>query len=109
LVCLTQAAYNAYSTIVRPGGLLLTDPRFVEIHRKIDAVQHEIPMFENIMEKIGKPIVFNICMLGAVIGLTATVKAESVLTTLATRIPENFLSMNQQALEMGLALTSNSN
>lgn len=109
LVCLTQAAYNAYSAIVRPGGLLITDPRFVEIHRKVDAIQREIPMFENVMEKIGKPIVFNICMLGAVIGLTTIVQPDSVMTTLATRIPESFLSMNQQALEMGLALTSSSN
>lgn len=105
LVCLTQAAYNAYSGIVRPGGLLLTDPRFVDIHRKVDAVQHEIPMFENVMANIGKPIVFNICMLGAVIGLTAIAKAESVMTTLASRIPQNFLSMNKEALDLGLSLT----
>lgn len=106
LVCLTQTAYNAYSGIIRPGGMLLTDPRFVELHRKADAVQHEVPMYENIMEHIGKPIVFNICMLGAVIGLTGIVKVESVLETLTTRIPKNFLGMNQEALEMGLALTT---
>lgn len=107
LVCLTQAAYNAFSAIVRPGGLLLADPRFVDIHHKVDAVQHEIPMFENVMEKIGKPIVFNICMLGAIIGLTSIVKSESVMTTLASRIPNNFLSMNKEALDLGLSLTGN--
>lgn len=106
LVCLTQAAYNAYSGIIRPGGLLLTDPRFVEIHRKVDAVQREIPMFQNIMEKIGKPIVFNICMLGTILGLTSIVKAESVLKALETRIPENFLSMNRKAMEIGLKLAT---
>lgn len=105
LVCLTQTAYNAFSNIVRPGGLLLTDPRFVQTHVKVDAVQHEIPMFENVMTKIGKPIVFNICMLGAVIGLTAVAKAESVMTTLASRIPQNLLSMNKEALDLGLSLT----
>jgi hypothetical protein len=57
------------------------------------------------MDRIGKPIIFNICMLGAVIGLTAIVRADSVINTLATRIPKSFLSMNRQALEIGLALT----
>lgn len=105
LVCLTQAAYSAYAGLIRPGGLLLTDPRFVEIHRKVDAMQHEVPMFENVMQTIGKPIVFNICMLGAVVGLTSIVRSESVLKTLEARISRNFLSMNREALEIGLELT----
>jgi 2-oxoglutarate ferredoxin oxidoreductase subunit gamma len=56
------------------------------------------------MDKIGKPIVFNICMLGAVIGITRLVKPESILKVLETRIPENFLEMNRQALDLGLEL-----
>ena len=70
LVCLTQDAYNSYSSIIRPGGILLTDSRFVQITRKVDAKQVELPMYESVMEKIGKPVVFNICVLGALIGIT---------------------------------------
>ena len=33
LVCLTQEAYMKFSPILRPGGLLLTDPRYVRIER----------------------------------------------------------------------------
>ncbi len=44
LVCLTQEAYNKFFPIIRPGGLLVTDPRYVEASRKIDARQREIPM-----------------------------------------------------------------
>jgi 2-oxoglutarate ferredoxin oxidoreductase subunit gamma len=29
LVCLTQETYNKFKGIIRPGGLLLTDPRYV--------------------------------------------------------------------------------
>jgi 2-oxoglutarate ferredoxin oxidoreductase subunit gamma len=106
LVCLTQEAYaNFAAIIIRPGGMLITDPRFVTPQKKVDAMQYELPMYESVMDRIGKPIVFNICMLGAVIGLTAIVKADSVINTLATRIPKSFLSMNRQALEIGLALT----
>jgi 2-oxoglutarate ferredoxin oxidoreductase subunit gamma len=104
LVCLTQEAYNQYYPIIRPGGLLITDSRFVKIQRKVDAQQKELPMYRNIMESIGKPIVFNICMLGAVIGLTDIVKPESIMNVLKTRIPSGFLEMNQQALNLGMAL-----
>jgi 2-oxoglutarate ferredoxin oxidoreductase subunit gamma len=52
--------------VIRPGGLLVTDSRYVKTERKVDAQQRELPMYQNVMDKIGKPIVFNICMLGAV-------------------------------------------
>ncbi|HSO66819.1 MAG TPA: 2-oxoacid:acceptor oxidoreductase family protein [Desulfatirhabdiaceae bacterium] len=104
LVCLTQEAYGKFYPIIRPGGMLITDPRFVKIGGKVDARQVELPMYQAVMDKIGKPIVFNICMLGAVIGMTHLVKPESILKVLETRIPENFLEMNRQALDLGLEL-----
>ena len=104
LVCLTQEAYSKFSSIIRPGGLLITDSRYVEIQRKVDATQRELPLYQTVMEKIGKPIVFNICMLGAVIGLTDLVRPESVLKVLETRIPRGFLDMNRNALQLGLDL-----
>lgn len=104
LVCLTQEAYNKFYTIIRPGGTLLTDPRYVTVQTKVDARQVQLPMFQRVMEELGKPIVFNICMLGAVIGMTGLVKLESVMATLESRIPPGFLDMNRKALEMGLAM-----
>jgi 2-oxoglutarate ferredoxin oxidoreductase subunit gamma len=104
LVCLTQTAYNKFRNIIRPGGLLITDPRWVETSRKVDAVQIELPMFEKIMEEIGKPIVLNICVLGAVIGLTGMVRPESVMKVLERKIPAGFIEMNRKALKMGCEL-----
>jgi 2-oxoglutarate ferredoxin oxidoreductase subunit gamma len=104
LVCLTQEAYNRFFDIIRPGGMLVTDPRFVAPQLKVDAIQRGIPMYQTVMEKIGKPIVFNICMLGAVVGLTELVQPESIMKVLETRIPPGFLEMNRQALELGLEL-----
>ena len=104
LICLTQEAYSKFHRIVRPGGLLITDTRWVETSRKVDAMQIELPLYENVMEKIGKPIVLNICMLGAVVALTQLVKPESIMETLKTRIPGSFLKMNQEALDIGMSL-----
>ncbi len=104
LVCLTQEAYNKFCDIIRPGGLLITDTRYVQPQLKVDAVQRQLPMYETVMERIGKPIVFNICMLGAVVGLTQLVRSESIMKVLSQRIPSGFLEMNRQALELGLEM-----
>ncbi len=107
LVCLTQEAYSSFSSIIRPGGLLITDTRFVKTERKVDARQRELPMYQTVVEKIGKSIVFNICMLGAVISLTGIVKPESIMKVLQTRIPKDFIKMNQKALNLGITLGKN--
>ena len=104
LVCLTQTAYNKNAGIVRPGGLMLTDKKYVKIDYKVDARQVELDMYLAVMEKIAKPIVFNICMLGALIGLTDLVKPESILKVLKEKIGSEFMAMNQKALEIGLEL-----
>ena len=104
LICLTQEAYNAFSGIIRPGGLLVTDTRFVQTQRKVDARQRELPMYQTVMDAIGKPIVFNICTLGAIVGMADLVKPESVLKVLTERIPPGFLEMNRKAFDLGLEM-----
>lgn len=104
LVCLTQVAFNKYYSILRPGGLLVTDSHFVETHKEMDARRFELPMYDTVMEKIGKPVVFNICMLGSLISLLDLVSKESIEKVLADRIPRDFLEMNQVALEAGIEL-----
>jgi 2-oxoglutarate ferredoxin oxidoreductase subunit gamma len=64
-------------------------------------------MYKTVMDEIGKPIVFNICMLGAVIGLTEVVSPESVMKVLKTRIPKGFIDLNKKALELGLEMGKN--
>jgi 2-oxoglutarate ferredoxin oxidoreductase subunit gamma len=104
LICLTQTAYNTFYPIIRPGGLLLTDMRFVKTEKRVDARQIELPMYRQVMEQIGKPIVFNICMLGTLLGLIDLVKPDSIMKVLENRIPEGFLEMNKKALDIGFNL-----
>ena len=104
LVCLTQQAYAKFNSVIRPGGLLVTDSRFVQSEKKVDARQVELPMYQTVMDKIGRAIVFNICMLGAVIGLTKIVQPESIMKVLEKQISKNLLDMNREALHLGLTL-----
>jgi len=104
LVSLTQESYNKFSGIIRPGGLLLVDSKYVTIGKKVDAKHIALPMFDTVMKEIGKPIVFNICMLGALIGVSGLIKPASILKVLETTIPEDFMEMNKKALDIGMAM-----
>ncbi|CAG0910327.1 unnamed protein product [Cyprideis torosa] len=104
LVCLTQDAYTSFTPIIRPGGTLLTDSRFVEQAKKVDAVQVELPMYEAVMTNIGKPIVFNICVLGALVGLTGLLKPSSLIEAISARVPKDFIEMNTKAFDLGLGM-----
>ena len=106
LICLTQEAYNTYSSIIRPGGLLITDTRYVKIARKVDARQVELNLYQEVLDTIGTPVVFNISVLGALIGMYPAVHKESVLKVLAGRFPPSFMDSNSRALDLGFALGS---
>ena len=104
LVCLTQTTYNSYTADIRPGGILLTDSRYVETARKVDAKQVELPMYDTMMAEIGKPVVFNITMLGALISITEVIKPKSVLAAIKSRVPKDFIDLNTRAFELGMEL-----
>lgn len=106
LSCLTQEAYNKYSGIIRPGGILLSDSHYVKPEKKVDARQLSLPMYDSVIRGVGSPVVFNICMLGVVVGITGIVNAESVMQSLEVNVPGEFLQWNRKAFEIGIELAS---
>ena len=104
LISLTQESYNKYSPITRPGGLLIVDSKYVQTAKRVDARHVSLPMYDTVMKKIANPIVFNICVLGSLLGIIKVVKPESVLKVLKMTIPGDFMDMNQKALELGLEM-----
>ena len=109
LVCLTQEAYDKYCAIIRPGGLLITDTRYVKTERIVDARQAELAMHQTVMNRLGKSIVFNICMLGVLLSFTGIINSESIIKVLENRIPAGFLEMNKKALHLGIAIAKEFN
>lgn len=104
LVCLIQEAYNKFSGLIRPDGLLLTDSHYVKQEEKVDARQVELDLYRNVIDKIGNPIVYNVCVLGSLISLIQIVKRESIIKVLESHIPADFLDLNKQALDLGIRL-----
>ena len=104
LVCLTQLAYDKYLPLIRPGGTLLVDTFHVRELMQADAKTFSLDMYRQVMDRIGKPIVFNICVLGALLGLENLVEPEHILKVLETKIPKRMIEINRKALELGLEL-----
>jgi 2-oxoglutarate ferredoxin oxidoreductase subunit gamma len=104
LVCLTQEALTKYLKYLKSGGLLITDPHFVKPPENMEAVHYALPMYAQVMDTIGKAQVFNICMLGALIGLTGVVEPAAIEKNLAERFAPAFHENNKKALELGLGL-----
>ncbi len=107
LVCLTQKSYNEFSSLIRPNGLLLTDRHYVKQEKKVDARQVALDMYNEVINEIGKPVVYNICVLGALITLTPLVKPESILKVLESRFQDDLLDLNKQALKLGQKVAEN--
>ena len=64
----------------------------------------ELDLYQAVLDQIGTPVVFNISVLGALLGLVPVVKKESVLKVLADKFPSSFMAGNTQALELGFQL-----
>ena len=56
------------------------------------------------MDTIGKPMVLNICMLGAVAAVIGLVRLESIKTVIAERFGKEFSETNFTALDLGADL-----
>lgn len=104
LICLTQAAFNKYQELIRPGGLLITDSSLVKNSRKVDARLIELPFHESVMDIIKKPVVLNTCMLGAVAVVTELVRIESIKSLIEERFAKEFIETNFMAVDLGVEL-----
>ncbi len=102
LVCLHQQAYTAYLRMVRPGGVLIADKEHVKIGKNVDARTHSLPLAETVMNELGSWRTANMCMLGAVVHVSRSVRPESVRAAIARRFGPG--STNETAFDLGLGL-----
>ncbi|PIE62584.1 MAG: 2-oxoglutarate ferredoxin oxidoreductase subunit gamma [Desulfobacter postgatei] len=103
LVALMQEGYDKYANVIRPGGLMIVDPRYVT-PGNINAKIVPLPMYDTVVKEIGKPIVYSVCVLGGLIGMTGICKPESAINVIKDAMPPAFFDMNKKALELGIAL-----
>ena len=104
LVALTNEAASKYLPYIRPGGMYLYDSDLVTPDMRIDANRKGLPMYQAVMDALGKPLAFNICVLGALVTLTKVVKMASLEQILEKRFAPAHHEGNRKALNLGVQL-----
>ncbi len=108
LVCLSQFAYDRFSSLVRPGGVAITDPFYVKRWQHANSRALELPFHETMVALDGGDDLsvrgLNMCLLGALCRLIPIVSLESLKNTVSRRFPARFRESNLRALEAGTAL-----
>jgi 2-oxoglutarate ferredoxin oxidoreductase subunit gamma len=102
VVVMSQEAYNTYAETVRKGGILLLDPDMVPLreHVKTGVQVYMIPATK-IAEQLGKTIIANVVMLGALVAITNLVSLEAFRKSLLSNVPKGTEKLNLAALEKG--------
>ncbi len=106
LVALTNEAMSKYLPLIRPGGLYLYDSDLVHVDPRVDALRKPLPMYQAVMDTLGKAQAFNVVVLGALITLTHVVKVEHCESVLEARFPAVFHENNKKALHLGVELAT---
>lgn len=98
LVVMSAEAYHTYRHTLRPGGTLLVDADLVPLQAEDRAVK--VPA-TRLAESLGRRIVANIVMLGALVAATGIVSWEAMVEAVRTSVRPHTVDLNLRALETG--------
>ncbi len=101
LVTLSQPAFDRFSTHLKESGRIFADAFYVHINRD-DVIF--MPFSEKAREEVGREVVTNILMLGALSAATEIVKLDSLKKAVQHRLRQAFHEINMQALDVGYRL-----
>lgn len=102
LVAMSQEALDKYINSIRKGGQLIIDSTTItQIPQKAGVKLNKVAATDIASEKLGKIIVANIVMLGALTNLTGIVSREAMEKAVRESIPRGTEEINLKALEAG--------
>ncbi|AHF07359.1 2-oxoacid:acceptor oxidoreductase family protein [Desulfitobacterium metallireducens] len=108
LIVLNRPSLEKFEKGLKTGGLLLMNSSLIDISPQRDDIQVvKIPSDDLANNKFGNSRVANMILLGAFLELTHAVSLESVEKALKKVLPEyryNLISMNRDALELGVSI-----
>jgi len=101
LVIMSQEAFTTYADTLKPSGIILLDPDMVPRHDfKGDARVFKVPSTK-MAEELGKTIVANVVMLGALVAVSRITTPEAFKNALLSNIPRGTEKLNLAAFEKG--------
>jgi 2-oxoglutarate ferredoxin oxidoreductase subunit gamma len=98
---MSQEAFTTYAKTLKPGGILLLDPDMIPRHDFNNGARvFKVPSTK-IAEELGKTIVANVVMLGALIAVSNIITPDAFKSALLSNIPKGTEKLNLTAFEKG--------
>jgi 2-oxoglutarate ferredoxin oxidoreductase subunit beta len=101
MVAMSQEAYTTYHAQLAEGGVLLIDVDLVEPDLAADQRVIPIPATRIAEHELGRRIVANIVMLGALAALTEVASEEAMRKAVVDSVPKGTEELNMKAFQMG--------
>jgi 2-oxoglutarate ferredoxin oxidoreductase subunit gamma len=101
MVAMSQESYTTYHGQLAEGGVLLIDADLVEPDPAAGQAPVPIPATRIAEHELGRRIVANIVMLGALTAVTEVVSEESMRRAILDRVPKGTEELNMKAFQMG--------
>lgn len=101
-VIMSQEAYGTYGRDIQPGGTLILDEDLVEHEPRTDVRLLLVPA-TRIAEGLGRKIVANVVVLGALAAAVSTLSKDALLKAVLAAVPPQTRDLNQKAFEAGYA------
>ncbi|MEJ2716742.1 MAG: 2-oxoacid:acceptor oxidoreductase family protein, partial [Deltaproteobacteria bacterium] len=101
LVLMSQGALNTYGSVIRPEGLMILDEDLVTLNEDPPGITvYRVP-FTRMAEELGRSIVANLVMLGALTALGQVAAYDSMKESVLSSIPAGTEELNISAFDKG--------
>jgi 2-oxoglutarate ferredoxin oxidoreductase subunit gamma len=101
LILMSQHAYNEFSADIKPGGTVILDPDMIPTEKNLENARVFRVPATKIAEELGRRIVANIVMLGALVAITRLLDENAVKESIKENIPKGTEELNLTAFEKG--------
>lgn len=107
LALMSQEAYNKYSSNLKKGGVIIYDPDMVQdVNPRKDVKLYPVPA-TRMAEEIGRKIVANMVIVGAIVALVQDLEIEWIENAVEKNVPKGTEDLNIGAVRSGYHYTKN--
>ncbi len=103
LVAMSQEAYDSYVETVKENGIVIFDPDLVAPFKKPRTKRIYKVSATRIAEKLGRKIVANVVMVGALTAILKMLSPEAVKKALIKNVPRGTEELNLKAFQEGFS------
>ncbi len=101
-VIMSQEGFLKYGAVAAKDAVMILDSSLVQSRPECRYI--EIPATREAKEKLGRDIVANIIMLGALVGVTNVVGGTAIEKAILDSVPKGTESLNLKAMNLGFEL-----